>query len=70
MATRSTYSEKLKLKLKTAKLLPAFFHLNNKEASRELNVTADGRTIPFSVQPTYRVSKALEVTDPKTHITS
>ena len=53
MATLSSYIQKWKLKLSTTKTVTAAFLLYNKEAVRELKVGAEGRILPFSVEPTY-----------------
>ena len=53
MGTLPTYFQKLKLKLSAAKIVSDSFHLNSREASRELNVTVNCRTIPLRVKPTY-----------------
>ena len=49
----SSYLQKWKLKLSTAKTVTAAFHLYNKETARELKVAAEGRILPFSTEPTY-----------------
>ena len=53
MATLSSYLQKWKLKLSTAKKVSAAFHLNNREAQRELNIIVEGRALPFCAEPTY-----------------
>ena len=53
MATLSSYLQKWKLKLSTAKTVSAAFHLNNKEARRELSISVEGRTLPYCAEPTY-----------------
>ena len=53
MATLSSYLRKWKLKLSITKTVTAAFHLNNKEARRELQVSVENRTLPFSAEPTY-----------------
>ena len=53
MATLSSYLQKWKLKLSITKTVTAAFHLYNREAKRELKITAQGRILPFSDEPTY-----------------
>ena len=52
-ATLSSYLQKWKLKLSITKTVTAAFHLYNREARRELKITVEGRTLPFSAEPTY-----------------
>ena len=42
-----------KLKIRTAEKMSAAFHLNNKEATRELNVNYNNETLPFCLKPKY-----------------
>jgi len=42
-----------KLKIRTANKMSAAFHLNNKEAKRELNVNYNNETLPFCLEPKY-----------------
>ena len=53
MATMSMYLRKWKVKLSTTKTVSAAFHLNNREASRELNVTVESQNILSCAEPTY-----------------
>jgi len=53
MATVSEYFQTLKLKLSTTKTVSATFHLNNKEAKRELKVKYKNETLPFCSEPKY-----------------
>ena len=53
MATISAYLQMWGLKLSETKTMTAAFHLNNREAKRELNVKIDGKVLPFSPVPTY-----------------
>ena len=53
MATLSSYLQKWKLKLSITKTVTSAFHLNNKEARRELQVSVENRILPFSAEPTY-----------------
>ncbi|XP_076823231.1 uncharacterized protein LOC143469422 [Clavelina lepadiformis] len=53
MQTLTAYLQKWKLQLSKAKTVSAVFHLNNKEAQREINITIDGETLPYRAEPTY-----------------
>ena len=53
MATLSGYLHNWRLKLSEKKTVSAVFHLNNKEARRELNVHLNGKLLPFCPSPTY-----------------
>jgi len=53
MATIGKYLQTWKLKLRTTKTMWAVFHLNNKEAKRELKVNFDNETLPFCSEPKY-----------------
>jgi len=57
MASLGEYLHTWKLKLSTTKTVSAVFHLNNKEAKRELKVNFNNETLPFCSEPKY-----LEVT--------
>jgi len=46
-------TSRLKLKLSTTKTVSAVFHLNNKEAKRELKVNFNNETLPFCSEPKY-----------------
>ena len=52
MATLSAYLQTWRLKLHT-KTVTAAFHLNNREAKRELKVYNNGKLLPFCPTPTY-----------------
>jgi len=52
MATVGEYLQSWKLKLNTAKAVLAVFHLNNKEAKRELKVNHNNETLPFFSEST------------------
>jgi len=41
------------MKLSTTKMVSAVFHLNNKEAKRELKVNFNDKTLPFCSEPKY-----------------
>jgi len=51
MATIGEYLQTWKLKLSTTKTVSAAFHLNNKEAKRELKVKYNNETLPFCSEP-------------------
>ena len=53
MATLGEYLQTWKLKLSTTKTVSAVFHLNNKEAKRELKVSFNNETLPFCSEPKY-----------------
>ena len=53
MSTLSAYLQTWKLKLSHTKTMTAAFHLNNREAKRELKVYNNGRLLPFCPTPTY-----------------
>jgi len=53
MATLDEYLHTLKLKVSTMKTVSAVFHLNNKEAKRELKVNINNETLPFCSEPKY-----------------
>ena len=53
MATLQTYLQKWRLKLSETKTVSSLFHLNNREAKRELSVKLNGKLLPFSNTPKY-----------------
>ena len=53
MFTLSAYLQTWRLKLSHTKTMTAAFHLNNREAKRELMVYNNGRLLPFCPTPTY-----------------
>ena len=53
MSTLSAYLHTWRLKLSHTKTVTATFHLNNREAKRELKVYNNGRFLPFCPTPTY-----------------
>ena len=53
MSTLSAYLQTWRLKLSHTKMVTAAFHLNNREAKRELKVYNNGRLLPFCPTPTY-----------------
>ena len=53
MSTLSAYLQTWRLKLSHTKTVTAVFHLNNREAKRELKVYNNGRLLPFCPTPTY-----------------
>ena len=53
MSTLSAYLQTWRLKLSHTKTVTAVFHLNNRDAKRELKVYNNGRLLPFCPTPTY-----------------
>ena len=53
MTTFSTYLQTWRLQLSHTKTVTTAFHLNNREAKRELNVYNNGKCLPFCPVPTY-----------------
>ena len=53
MSTFSAYLQTWRLKLSHTKTVTAAFHLNNREAKRELKVYNNGRLLPLCPTPTY-----------------
>ena len=53
MSTLSAYLQTWRLKLSHTETVTAAFHLNNREAKRELKVYNNGRLLPFCPTPTY-----------------
>ena len=53
MSTLSAYLQIWRLKLSHTKTVTAVFHLNNREAKRELKVYNNRRLLPFCPTPTY-----------------
>ena len=53
MATLGEYLQTWKLKLSTTKTVSAVFHLDNKEAKRELEVNFNNETLPSCSEPKY-----------------
>ena len=53
MSTLSVYLQTWRLKLSHTKTVTTAFHLNNREAKRELKVYNYGRLLPFCPTPTY-----------------
>ena len=53
MATLGEYLQTWKLKICTTNTMSAVFHLNNKEAKRELKVNFNNETLPFCSEPKY-----------------
>ena len=52
-STLSVYLQTWRLKLSHTKTVTTAFHLNNREAKRELKVCNNGRRLPFCPTPTY-----------------
>ena len=53
MSTLSAYLQTWRLKLSHTKTVTTAFHLNNREAKRELKIYNNGRLLPFCPTPTY-----------------
>ena len=53
MSTLSAYLQTWRLKLSHTKTMTTAFHLNNREAKRELKAYNNGRRLPFCPTPTY-----------------
>lgn len=53
MDALSSYLSQWRLKLSEAKTTTAAFHLNNKEAGRQLRIKVNNQALPFSKVPTY-----------------
>ena len=53
MSTLLAYLQTWRLKFSHTKTVTAAFHLNNREAKRELKVYNNGRLLPFCPTPTY-----------------
>ena len=53
MMNISTYLDKWRLKLSTAKTTTIAFHLNNREANRHLKIFVRGSLLPHQSHPTY-----------------
>ena len=53
MTTMSTYLRNWRLKLSIGMTLACVFHLNNREAKRELKVEVDNKFLQFQTAPTY-----------------
>ena len=53
MSSLSAYLQTWRLKLSHTKTVTTAFHLNNREAKRELKVYSNGRLLPFCPTPTY-----------------
>ena len=61
MSTLSAYLQTWKLKLSHTKTVMAAFHLNNREAKRELKVYNNSRLLPFCPTPTYLAVKTRQI---------
>ena len=53
MMNISAYLDQWRLKLSTAKTITTAFHLNTREANRELNISVNGVLLPYQSHPTY-----------------
>ena len=54
MTTLSAYLQTWRLKLSHTKTVTTAFHLNNREAKRELKIFNNGKLLPYCPTPTYR----------------
>ena len=53
MTTLSAYLQTWRLKLSHTKTVTKAFHLNNREAKRELKIFNNGKLLPYCPTPTY-----------------
>ena len=53
MMNISAYLDQWRLKLSTAKTTTTAFHINTREANRELNISVNGVLLPHQNHPTY-----------------
>ena len=53
MTQIAAYLKTWRLKLSMAKTTATAFHLNTKEANRQLIITLDGTPLPYKTTPTY-----------------
>ena len=53
MMNISVYLDQWRLKLSTVKTTTTAFHLNTREANRELNISVNGVLLPYQSHPTY-----------------
>ena len=53
MVTVSSYFRRWRLGLSKTKIVSTAFHLNNKEAKRELNIIVEGGSLPYNTIPTF-----------------
>ena len=53
MTTLSAYLQTWRLKLSHTKTVTTAFHLNNREAKRELKIFNNGKLLPYCPTPTY-----------------
>ena len=61
ISTLSAYLQTWRLKLSHTKMVMAAFHLNNRNAKRELKVYNNGRLLPFCPTPTYLWGKTGQI---------
>ena len=66
----STWLKQWRLKLSEAKTVSALFHLNNREAKRELNVNISGRRLTCQRTPTYLGVKLDRTLTYRDHLTA
>ena len=53
LVTLAAHPQTWQLKLSWSKMVTSAFHLNNRDADCRLNVTHDGKCLPFTQIPTY-----------------
>ena len=70
MSILSTWLKQWRLKLSEAKTVSATFHLNNREANRELNVNISGRRLTCQRTPTYLGVKLDRTLTYRDHLTA
>ena len=70
MGTLDTYLHQWRLKLSVGKTVSSAFHLNNKEAKRELNVTINSKRLNYQACPTYLGVKLDRTLTYRQHLTS
>ena len=70
MSILSTWLKQWRLKLSEAKTVSATFHLNNREAKRELNVNINGRRLTCQRTPTYLGVKLDRTLTYRDHLTA
>ena len=70
MSILSSWLNQWRLKLSEAKTVPSTFHLNNREAKRELNVNISGRRLTCHRTPTYLGVKLDRTLTYREHLTA
>ena len=70
MTTLSAYLQTWRLKLSHTKTVTAAFHLNNREAKRELKVYSNHRLLPFCPTPTLQTNHVDFTLPHRSHVNS